>query len=386
MKHIYLDNAATTPVDPQVLEAMLPYLQANYGNPSSIHAAGRKARAAVEQARKTIAQHLQASVGEIFFTSGGSESNNMAIKGAVQHLGVKHIISSSIEHHCVLHTVAALAKSGQVKLHLVPLMANGHVNLQALETLLNNLQAEPKMVCLMHCNNEIGNLLDFPQVSALCQAYNAFFHTDTVQSIGFHPIDVQAHPVHFLSGSAHKLYGPKGVGFIYINADNSIPPMILGGSQERNMRAGTENVCGIVGLGKAVDIAYTDIAKNKEHISTLKNYLANKLIEYIPQIQFHGDYPNQSTYKILNVGFPPSLQAELLLLNLDISGICASGGSACSSGVDVGSHVLEALQIDPDLTNIRFSFSKFNTIAELDVVIDKLLDILKIKQLKSIVE
>jgi len=377
---IYLDNAATTPLSTEVLEAMLPYMKGHYGNPSSIHMIGRTARTAVERARRNIADCLNASVGEIFFTSGGTEGNNLALIRAVKDLGVKHILTSPLEHHCVLHTLEMLEKEHGIEKYFVSLDEKGQIVLASLEKFLQELQQKDGkvLVTLMHGNNEIGNLLDLDAVSIMCQNYNALFHTDTVQTFGFYPIDVQKTKIHFLTGSGHKLHGPKGTGFIYINSEQSIQPNMLGGSQERNMRAGTENVGGIVGLAKAATIAHENMSENEACISGLKHYLMEQLQTHIPDVRFNGDPLGSSTCKVLNVAFPANKQSSLLLINLDISGVCASGGSACSSGVDVGSHVLNALQVDTDTVNIRFSFSKYNTKAELDILMEKLSAILKI--------
>lgn len=374
---IYLDNAATTALDPVVLEAMLPYMTQNYGNPSSIHALGRKSRAAIEKARKIVANSLQASVGEIFFTSGGTESTNTALWGAVHNLGLQHIISSPIEHHCVLHTLQMIQKYHPITLHYLPLQTNGHVNLNHLTELLQELPQGKVLVSLMHANNEIGNLLPLQTVSEICTAHKALLHTDTVQTFGYYPIDLSNLSVDFLTGSAHKFHGPKGIGFLYINSRNSINSLLQGGSQERNMRAGTENLYGIVGLGAATQLAYQHLEADSQHITRLKNYMMVKLREALPAVTFNGDAEGEAHYKVLNVGFPPNLNADLLLLNLDIAGICASGGSACSSGIDVGSHVLQALHVHPDSVNLRFSFSKYNTIAEIDATLQALLNILK---------
>ncbi len=351
----------------------------NYGNPSSIHALGRKSRTAIEKARKIVANHLSASVAEIFFTSGGTEATNTALYGAVQNLGVKHIISSPIEHHCVLHTLGALSKQQYVKVHYLPLMPNGIIDLEALEHLLSRFQGQEKtMVSLMHANNEIGNLLPLQKVSDLCKQYDALFHTDTVQTFGYYPFNLSTLHLDFITGSAHKLHGPKGVGFLYINGKHKIDPFIHGGSQERNMRAGTENLYGIVGLGTATELAYQNLNTDQAHITSLKTYMRQQLREHFPMISINGDTESNTHYKILSICIPADLSADLLLINLDIAGICASGGSACSSGVDVGSHVLQALNVHPDSVNIRFSFSKYNTLSEIDFTIQTLKRILKI--------
>lgn len=366
---VYLDNAATTCLDKQVLDEMLPYMTDHYGNPSSIHAFGRKAKSAVEKARKIVATYLQASTSEIFFTGSGTEGSNTVIKCAVRDLGVKRIISSKTEHHCVLHSVEHMATEGTT-VSYVKLDRCGRVDLDNLKTLLAGSNAKT-LVSLMHSNNEVGTLLNIEQAAEICQEYNAFFHTDAVQTIGYFPFNLQQTKIHFLTGSAHKFHGPKGVGFVYIHHEAPIKPFLEGGSQERNMRAGTENVYGIVGLGKALEIADAQMDEHRTHILSLKKYMVTKLTQEIPDIDFNGDISEGgSNYKVLNVALPPNEKAELTLFNLDIAGIAASGGSACSSGSEKGSHVLEALQADPKRKAVRFSFSKYNTIAEIDYTVD----------------
>ncbi len=335
---VYLDNAATTPLCKEVLAEMMPYLTDNFGNPSSIHGYGRVAKAAVEKARKIVAKYLNASTAEIFFTGSGTESNNTVIKNAVRDLGVTRIISSKVEHHCVLHSVEHV-EGEKVKVQYVELDKQGHVNLTQLEELLK--QGEPKstLVSLMHGNNEIGTLLNLQKVSELCQQYGAYFHSDTVQTIGYFPFDLQKMKIHFLSGSAHKFHGPKGIGFLYINSEVHIKPLLDGGAQERNMRAGTENVAGIVGLGKALELSISNMAENRERISSLKKYMIAKLREYVPGVDFNGDITEEgSNYKVLSVSLPPNSKNEMMLFNLDMAGIAASGGSACSSGSEKASH------------------------------------------------
>jgi cysteine desulfurase len=372
---VYLDNAATTQLDKQVLDEMMPYLTEHYGNPSSIHAYGRKAKSAIEKARKTVAKYLNASTSEIFFTGSGTESSNTIIKCAVRDLGVKRIISSKIEHHCVLHSVEAMAAQG-VQVDYVNLDNQGHVDYSHLESLLQQ-PAGKTLVSLMHSNNELGTLLDLEKVAALCAQYHAFFHSDTVQTIGYYPIDLQKIKLHFISGSAHKFHGPKGVGFIYINGEAPIKPFLDGGAQERNMRAGTENVFGIVGLGKALELAQENMQQNRGYTAELKRYMKEKLTSEIPGIAFNGDTTETgSNYKVLSVSLPPNEKAELTLFNLDMAGIAASGGSACSSGSEKGSHVLEGIQADPARKAVRFSFSKYNTKEEIDYTIDCLKKIL----------
>lgn len=364
---VYFDNAATTPLDKEVLEAMVPVMAENFGNPSSTHSDGRKVRTIIEEARKKVAGLLNVSPGEIFFTSGGTEADNMAIRCSVEELGITHAISSPIEHHAVSHTLEELAHKGKIKLSLVKLLPNGHIDLNHLEELLKN---NPRsLVSLMHANNEIGNLLDIDKVGELCTTYNAVFHCDTVQTIGHYPLDLQKTPVHFIACAAHKFNGPKGIGFIYINSAVKIHPFITGGAQERNMRGGTENVYGIVGLAKALEIAYRDLEKEKAHISEVKSYMIEQLQKNIPGVQFNGDCTGNALYTVLNVSFPPAAFNEMLLFKLDIAGVSCSGGSACSSGSNVGSHVLGALGVSTERANVRFSFGKQNTKEEVDFVV-----------------
>jgi len=366
----YLDNAATTPLDPEVLKAMLPIMQNSFGNPSSIHSWGRETKTAVENARKTVAKFLNAAPSEIFFTSGGTEANNTAIFCTIRDLGIKHAITSRIEHHAVLHSLEELAKEGKIKLSYVDLDEKGHVKLNHLEELLKS--NDKTLVSLMHGNNELGNLLPLEEVGALCEKYNAIFHCDTVQTMAHFPFDLKKINVHFITCAAHKFHGPKGVGFLYINNKVRIHPFIFGGSQERNMRGGTENVYGIVGLAKAMEIAYSQLDEHMNHITGLKNYMAKQLQAAIPEIKFNGDTMGKSLYTVLNVSFPASDNSEMLLFNLDIAGIACSGGSACSSGTDTGSHVLKALYGNSDRPSVRFSFSKYNTKEEVDYAVEKL--------------
>jgi cysteine desulfurase len=374
MNRIFFDNSATTPLEPRVLDTMTEALRDNYGNPSSIHAEGRRARAAIEQARKTVAGYLNCSIGEIFFTSGGTEANNMALKNAVRDLGVARIISSPIEHHCVLHSLATLEKTAHIQVDWVRVDATGRPELDHLAELLAGSEAKT-LVSLMHANNEIGTRIDLDAVAQLCQDGGAYLHCDTVQTVGYYPIDLETTPLSFMSGSAHKFHGPKGVGFIYINNDNQIQPYLDGGAQERNMRGGTENLYGIVGLAEALRLAYEELPERRAHISGLRERLWNGLRAAVPDVELNGDWEN-GHYKLLSVSFPPSAKADLLLLNLDMAGISASGGSACSSGVDVGSHVLDHLHPGSPRKTIRFSLSHFNTPEEVDRVVAELRKIL----------
>lgn len=371
MNRIYFDNAATTPLAPEVLEAMMPYLTEKFGNPSSIYSYGRETRAAIEAARKTVAKTLNAKPAEIFFTSGGTESNNTAITAAVKDLGCTHIITSAIEHHAVLHSVEHRHKINDVKVSYVNLLSDGHIDMAHLETLLAG-STEKTLVTLMHANNEIGNMLDIKTVGELCEKYNAIFHSDTVQTLAHFPIDLKEIKVHFITGSAHKFHGPKGVGFLYINENIRISPFMHGGAQERNMRAGTENVYAIIGFAKALEIAEANRVAEAAHITSIKRYMYDKLKAGIPNVKFNGDVWGKSLYTVLNVCFEPTPKAGMLLLNLDIHNICASGGSACSSGAAVGSHVIRAVYPTTDSVAVRFSFSKYNTKEEVETVVEAL--------------
>ena len=372
---IYFDNAATTPLDPEVLDAMMPFLTEKFGNPSSIYSYGRETRMAIENARKSVAKILNAHPAEIFFTSGGTESSNTAINAAVRDLGCKHIITSPIEHHATLHTVENLQKAGEAKVSYVKLLPAGHIDLDDLEKLLA-AGKEKSLVTLMHANNEIGNILDINAVGELCKKYNAIFHSDTVQTVGHFPFDLENTPVHFITGAAHKFHGPKGIGILYINENVKIKPFVHGGGQERNMRAGTENLYGIVGFAKALELATTNYETDSAKINGLKNYMMDALKKNIPSVVFNGDPCGRSLYTVLNVSFPKSERSEMLLFNLDIHNICASGGSACTSGANAGSHVIQALSNIPDQVTVRFSFSKYNTTAEVDHVVETLKELI----------
>ena len=368
MDRIYFDNAATTSLAPEVLEAMMPYLTEKFGNPSSIYSYGREARMGIENARKSVAKILHAHPSEIFFTSGGTESSNTAITASVRDLGCRHIITSPIEHHATLHTVQHLYKESKVKLSYVKLLPNGHIDLVDLENLLA-ASDQKTLVTLMHANNEIGNLLPIEKVGELCKQYNAIFHSDTVQTVGHLPFDLANTHVHFITGSAHKFHGPKGVGLFYINREVAIQPHIHGGAQERNMRAGTENLYGIVGFAKALEISTENYEADSTYILSLKQYMKNELLKHIPTVTFNGDVDGRSLYTVLSANFPQTEKSEMLLYNLDINHICVSGGSACSSGASHGSHVMQVINNNPDLVTVRFSFCKHNTKEEVDKVI-----------------
>lgn len=369
---VYLDNAATTPLDELVFEEMKPYMLEHYGNPSSIHSHGRQVRAAIERARKKVADLLNTSPSEIFFTSGGTEADNTAICCTVEEYGVKNVVTTALEHHAVLHTVEMLEKKGSIKLHLLDVDEKGRIEIAQIEELLKK---DPNtLVSLMHANNEIGTLHDIHAIAERCQEHGAFFHSDTVQTMAHFPHDLQQLKANFVVGSAHKFHGPKGIGFLYVNHEKRIHPFIHGGAQERNMRGGTENVYGIIGLAKAMELSYSHMSEHRAQIETVKRYMIEKLKTNIEGITFNGtsDDLENSLNTVLNVSLPPSEDNDMLLFNLDINGISASGGSACSSGSNIGSHVLTGIGSDPNRGAIRFSFSRFNTTDEVDYVINKL--------------
>lgn len=375
MNRIYFDNAATTALDKEVLDAMLPYMTTNFGNPSSIYSYGRESRLAIESARKIVAKLLNAHPGEIFFTSGGTESNNTAILSAIRDLGCKHIISSPIEHHAVLHAVEHYGCGDEVSYSYVKLFPDGHVDMEDLEEQLASHE-ERCLVSLMHANNEIGNILDIDAAGTLCKKYNAIFHSDCVQTVGHYHLDLRKTPVHFISGAGHKFHGPKGVGILYVNDNVKIKPFIFGGGQERNMRAGTENLYGIVGFAKALELAMTNHEKESEYIQSLKTYMTDQLRKKIKGVAFNGDQEGKCLYTVLSVALPKTEKSEMILFNLDINNICVSGGSACSSGADQGSHVIRAINNNPNLVTVRFSFSKYNTKEEVDTVVEKLRELI----------
>jgi cysteine desulfurase len=373
MERIYLDNAATTPLDKEVLDAMLPYMTTHFGNPSSIYSYGRETRLAVETARKTVAKILGAKPGEIFFTSGGTESNNTAIAASIRDLGCTHIITSPIEHHAVLHTVEHYGQQNIVTVSYVGLLPDGHINYEDLEQQLEDQAGRGTkcLVTLMHANNELGTMLSIKKTGELCKKHNAIFHSDCVQTVGHYPINLSQLYVHFISAAGHKFHGPKGTGILYVNENIQIKPFIVGGGQERNMRAGTENVYGIVGFAKALEIATRDYEKDSAYIKDLRSYMMQEINRHIPQAGFNGD-AEHGLYTVLSVCFPKTEKSEFLLFNLDINNICVSGGSACSSGTDIGSHVMQALNKTDDFVTVRFSFSKYNTKEEIDKVVQQL--------------
>ncbi len=369
---VYFDNAATTPLAPEVLDAMLPFMKEYFGNPSSIHSHGRKTKSAIEKARKKVADLLNTSPSEIFFTSGGTEADNFAIKRSIDTFDLKHAITSPLEHHAVLHTLEHLHNSGKIKLSMVNIDGKGNIDYDHLHKLLQTNSRS--LVSLMHGNNEVGNLTNMERIGELCKEHKALYHSDTVQTMGHYVHDLQKLDVDFVVGSAHKFHGPKGVGFLYVNADAKIKPMIYGGAQERNMRGGTENLYGIIGLAKALELAYEEMAEHRKNIEQVKGYMIEQLKQKIAGVNFNGESGDldNSLYTVLNVCLPPTDNADMLLFNLDIHQISASGGSACSSGSDVGSHVLRALDRPKDRGAVRFSFSRYSTKEEVDYVVEKL--------------
>jgi cysteine desulfurase len=368
---VYLDNAATTPLAPEVADAMIPYLKSEFGNPSSTHYFGRQAKAVLETSRRTIAKLLNCSPSELIFTSGGTEADNMALSTAILTLGVRRIISTAIEHHAVGQMISALEKEKNTEAVRLKVDTKGHIDLNELEQFLQ--EGKPTLVSLMHANNEIGTLLPLEKVSRLCRQYGAYFHSDTVQTMGHYPFDLQALDIDFITCAAHKFHGPKGIGFLYVNRRVKAEALIRGGSQERGLRGGTENLYGIVGLAKALELATTDIEEHREYVQGLKTYMMNSLKEQFEEVVFHGETdPDRSLYTVLNVCLPPTEKATMLLFTLDLKGVACSGGSACSSGSAKGSHVLEGIGADGSRPNARFSFSRYTKKEEIDFALEQL--------------
>jgi len=373
--NVYFDNAATTKLDNSILEKMIPFMVDGYGNPSSIHKKGREVKSAVEKARSKVANILNCEPGEIFFTSGGTEANNMFILNTVYEKNINTIITSKIEHHAVLHCSEYLQKTKDTNLVFVDIDGNGVVDLSDLE---RKLKTHPNaLVSLMHGNNEIGNLLDIEMVSNLCLDNGAIFHSDTVQTVGHHPFNLKELGIHGIVGSAHKFHGPKGIGFLYLNNNHKITSFIHGGAQERNMRGGTENLYGIVGLSEALELAVSNYNDHKLHILNIKERMIKGLTCKIENIKFNGTSGelNNSLYTVLNVSIPNIEDQQMFLFNLDINNICASSGSACASGSDSGSHVLQEIKKHKNHVSVRFSFSKNNFAEEVDYVLEKIQEI-----------
>lgn len=372
---VYLDNAATTPVAPEVVDCMAELLKNNFGNPSSSHFYGRQSKAILENSRRKVAQLLNCQPSEIIFTSGGTEADNMALTTCVEHLGVQQIITTEIEHHAIGHTAEHLAaKYPHVEVSYVKLDEKGNVDLKDLERLL---QKDVKsLVSLMHANNEISTLLPLKKVSDLARKYDAYFHSDTVQTMGHYAFDLQDLSIDFITCAAHKFHGPKGIGFLYVNKSIPMHAMIHGGAQERGFRGGTENLYGIAGLAKAMELAYDDVEAHQLAVQKVKSHMMNLLTEHFEDIYFIGETnPEKSLYTVLNVSFPKTEKAGMLLFTLDLKGVCASGGSACSSGAVKGSHVLEGISADGTRPNVRFSFSRYTTIEEVEFAVEQLVEI-----------
>ena len=373
--NVYFDNAATTPISKKVLDKMIPYMEDGFGNPSSIHKRGREIKSVIEKSRSKVADILSCEPGEIFFTSGGTEADNMFIINTVLEKKIDTIITSKVEHHAVLHCCDYLNKTQNINIKYVSINDNGEVDLDDLEKITSN--NKNSLVSLMHGNNEIGNINDLKTISKICEKNNVVFHSDTVQTVGHYAIDLNKINIQGIVGSAHKFHGPKGIGFLYLNNKHKISPFIHGGAQERNMRGGTENVYGIVGLSEALTLAYENMATHKEKIIELKSHMIESLKQKVKGVKFNGlssDLDN-SLYTVLNTSIPNVDDQQMFLFNLDINNIAASAGSACSSGSDSGSHVLKEIKTEEGFVNVRFSFSKYNSIEEVDYVINKIVEI-----------
>lgn len=368
---VYLDNAATTPIAPEVVDAMIPVLRNEFGNPSSTHYFGRQTKMLLETSRRTIAKYLNCAPSELIFTSGGTEADNVALNTSVHQLNVKRIISTSIEHHAVGHTLEHLEESNGVEVVLLKLDTKGNINLSELEELLK--EDKITLVSLMHANNEIGTLTPIREVAALTKKYNAYFHSDTVQTMGHYNFDLNTLGIDFVTCSAHKFHGPKGVGFLYVNRRIKPDVLIFGGAQERGYRGGTENLYGIVGLAKAIELAYEHLDEHAKHVQQVKTHMINRLKSIFPEVSFHGEInPEKSLYTVLNVCLPKNEKSSMLLFTLDLKGVACSGGSACSSGATTASHVLTGIQADVTRPNVRFSFSRYTTIDEVDFAVNQL--------------
>lgn len=373
--NVYFDNAATTPLEKKVLDKMIPYMENGFGNPSSIHKRGREIKSAIEKSRSRVAEILCCEPGEIFFTSGGTEADNMFITNTVLEKKIDTIITSKIEHHAVLHCCEYLNKSHKINIKYVNINEKGEIDHDHLENLIR--KNTNSLVSLMHGNNEIGNLNDIKTISKICEKYNTILHSDTVQTIGHYNINLNDINIHGVVGSAHKFHGPKGIGFLYLNNKHKISPFIHGGAQERNMRGGTENVYGIIGLSEALTLASDNLDSHREKVQKLKGHMISSLEKKIKGVKFNGMSADidQSLYTVLNVSIPNIDDQQMFLFNLDINNIAASAGSACSSGSDSGSHVLKEISTVDGCVNVRFSFSKYNTLEEVDYVVNKIIEI-----------
>lgn len=376
--NVYFDNAATTPIDRAVLDKMLPYLENGFGNPSSIHKRGREIKSVIEKSRTKIASLLSCEPGEIFFTSGGTEADNMFILNTVIEKKIDTIITTKLEHHAVLHCCDFLEKTYNKNIKYIETDGKGIIDLSHLESLV---KSNPNsLVSVMHGNNEIGNLNDIKSISRICQQYEVILHSDTVQTVGHYDINLNELNIHGIVGSAHKFHGPKGVGFLYLNNKHKISPFIHGGSQERNMRGGTENIYGIVGLAEALELSISNMENHSKKIENIKSYMIDELCKNIDGVKFNGQSSelDKSLYTVLNVSIPSRSDQQMFLFNLDINNIAASAGSACTSGSEIGSHVLAEVKKYEGYVPVRFSFSKMNNKEEVDYTIKKLCEILDI--------
>jgi len=372
---IYLDNAATTPIAPEVIQTMTEVMSSTFGNPSSSHSFGRQAKGILETSRRNIAKYLNCDPKEIVFTSGGTEADNLVFHIAIRDLNIERIVTTAIEHHAVELTAVKLSEQHNIELVLLPVDPQGKINLHELDTLLSD--GKKTLVSLMHANNEIGTKIDLHDIGTICKSHGAYFHSDTVQTMGHYAFDLKNTPIDFITCAGHKFHGPKGIGFLYVNQRIKHSPMIYGGSQERGFRGGTENLIGIAGLSKAFDLAYSDLETHLRDIQELKKTFIDGLRQRIPEVQFNGCMESEaSLYTVLNVSFPPTPKAGMLLFMLDLKGVACSGGSACSSGSNQGSHVLNGIGADPARPSIRFSFSRFTTRQEIEETLEIIQEIL----------
>ena len=373
MNKIYFDNAATTEISEKVIAEMMKAMKVNYGNPSSTHSHGRNSKAILELSRKNIAEKFNVNPKEIIFTSGGTESNNMIIKTVVIAQNIERIISTKIEHKAVLNSIESIAKERGITILFLDVDEYGLPNKQQLVEYLENSD-EKTLVSLMHINNETGTMIDLEEFGKICKSNNALFHSDTVQTIGHYNIELDKINIDFMTCSAHKFHGPKGVGFAYIKNGQTVKPLIEGGAQERGYRGGTESIHNIVGLKTAIDISYENLENDSKKVKELKDHFIKTVMERIPETKINGKHNiNESSYAILNLCLPINSDKKTILnFKLDLAGISCSSGSACQSGSSKPSHVLSEMLSDDDMKKIslRFSFSKFNTIKEVDYVVE----------------
>lgn len=373
MKHVYLDNASTTAIRAEVIEEMSHLMASVYGNPSSTHALGRSAKSVLETSRKIIASYLKAEAREIIFTSCGTEANNWILRSAAKDLKVQRIITSKVEHHSVLHSAEAVQDEFGIRIEYVDILPNGEISLTHLVKLLSDNM--PTLVSLIHVNNETGGMLDLQRVGNICRQHNAYFHTDTVQSIGKFEFDLQSTPVDFLVASAHKFHGPKGIGFAFIRKNISLKPMLYGGEQEKGLRAGTEAVHQIAGMAKALELSYQHLSHEKDHILKLKQYLVKQLDAHFQGYKINGPDQDSGFYNLVNVLLPfHEDKTSMILFHLDMKGVAVSRGSACQSGSIKPSHVLKEILSEEDARkpSLRISFSHYNTENDIDLLIEAL--------------